>query len=232
MNGGDSKQRKQDEDRKRNKANAKLRKKAAEEERNALFGEALMAVKTKKSTDQSTGRVEAKGRDGDGDEKKKSGTSRAMKMMYQMDAQEMEDQFKNDPNYVRTIEDEIETQRQDMFNTQKASGKKGTPITETTFNAWLEAKQKKKAAAAKKKVEAEMRKKAGGKGLSVLSGRDLYTYNKALFVDDEAATDANEFKGEGATNDVDAIAENVQSDLFLDGNDDDLDDLDEDEIGL
>ena len=124
------------------------------------------------------------------------------------------------PNYVRTIEDEIEKQRQDMFDKLKKSGKKGTPITESTFNAWLEAKRKKRAAEAKKKVEAEMRKKAGGKGLSVLSGRDLYTYNKDLFVDDEAAADVNDAN-------VSDIAEKVQSDLFLDGNDDDLDDLDD-----
>lgn len=49
MNTGDPKQRKADEARKAAKANAKLRKKAEEAERNALFGEALMAVSKKKS---------------------------------------------------------------------------------------------------------------------------------------------------------------------------------------
>lgn len=78
MNSGDPKQRKMDEDRKRKKAEHKARKKAMEEERNALFGEALMAVQ-KKSTNKKAGQVEAKGRDHD-DDNKKAGTSRAMKM--------------------------------------------------------------------------------------------------------------------------------------------------------
>merc|ERR1712154_400672 len=110
---------------------------------------------------------EAKGRDADDDDKKKSGTSRAMKMMYQMDAKEMEEKLKEDPNYVMTVEDEIERERQLMFQKLKAQGKKPTPMTESTFNAWLAAKRKKRAAAAKKLVEAEMKKKKGGKGLSV-----------------------------------------------------------------
>lgn len=239
MNTGDPKQRKQEEARKAAKANAKLRKKAEEAERNALFGEALLAVSKKKTTDKSSGKIEAKGRDGDDDDKKKSGTSRAMKMMYQMDAKEMEEKLKEDPNYVMTVEDEIEQQRQQMFKKLKAAGKKPTPITESTFNAWLEAKRKRKAEAAKKLVEAEMKKKKGGKGLSVLSGRDLYSYNQNLFVDDEAATDNTDFVAGAATGlengkdvstsaDVEAVAENVQKDLFLGDDDDDLDDLDDD----
>lgn len=76
---GDPKTRKAEEQRKKLKADAKARKKAQEDERNALFGEALMAVKKKSSTSKKDGKVEAKGRDGD-DDAKKSGTSRAMKM--------------------------------------------------------------------------------------------------------------------------------------------------------
>ena len=34
-------------------------------------------------------------------------------------------------------------------------------------------------------VEAELRKKKGGKGLSILSGKELFAYNQELFVDDE-----------------------------------------------
>jgi len=225
MNSGDPKQRKLDEARKAAKKNQKLRKKAEDDERNALFGEALMAVSKKKSMDKTSGKVEAIGRDGDEDEKKKSGTSRAMKMMYQMDAQEMEEKLKEDPNYVMTIEDEIEQQRQQMFSKLKAEGKKPTPVTESTFNAWLEAKRKKRADEARKLVEAEMRKKKGGKGLSILSGRDLYVYNQSLFVDDENATDIDLSKRNDL--EVEAAAELVQSDLFL-GDDDDLDDLEDD----
>lgn len=151
-----------------------------------------------------------------------------MKMMYQMDAKEMEERLKEDPNYVMTIEDEIEHQRQQMFAKLKAQGKKPTPVTESTFNAWLEAKRKKRADEARKLVEAEMKKKKGGKGLSVLSGRDLYVYNQSLFVDDEDAADIDlTNKRDGDAADVEAVAEKVESDLFL-GDDDDLDDLDDD----
>jgi hypothetical protein len=79
MNSGDPKERKLQDDRKRQKANAKARKKAMEDERNALFGEALMAVK-KKETVQTKGIIESKGRDHDDGSNKKQGQSRAMKM--------------------------------------------------------------------------------------------------------------------------------------------------------
>jgi DNA polymerase III alpha subunit len=79
MNSGDPKERKLMEDRKRQKANAKARKKAMEEERNALFGEALMAVKKKTST-STKGLAESKGRDHEDGKAKKPGQSRAMKM--------------------------------------------------------------------------------------------------------------------------------------------------------
>lgn len=227
-NSGDPKQRKLEEDRKRMKAANKLRKKAMEEERNALFGEALMAVQKKKSTNKKDGKVEAKGRD-HGDEDKKGGTSRAMKMMYQMDAKEMEQRLKEDPNYVPTLEDKIESERQAKIAELKKSGK-GTPVTEESFRAWQERKRKAKADAARKLVEAELKKKKGGKGLGVLSGRDLYEYKKELFVDDEGAVDnvesIPEENGDAA---VEKVAEKVQSDLFLEGDDDDLDDLDDDE---
>jgi hypothetical protein len=95
MNTGDRKQRQLEEQRKKQKAEAKLRKKAMKDEQNALFGEALLAIGKKgKQTNMKDGKLEAKGRDHDDDNKK--GTSRAMKMMYQMDAKEMEDRLKED----------------------------------------------------------------------------------------------------------------------------------------
>lgn len=100
FNSGDPRQRKQDEARKKAKADAKARKKAAKDEQDALFGEALLAVKSKKSTSQKDGKVEAKGRDGN-DETNKKSTSRAMKMMFQMDAQEMEEKLKEDVSQLR-----------------------------------------------------------------------------------------------------------------------------------
>ena len=232
------------------KTNAKLKKKAAKAEQDALFGEALMAVKTKTSTSGKAGAVEAKGRDHD-DKEEKSGTSRAMKMMFQMDAQEMEEKLKEDPNYVPTLEDEIESQRQAMVESLKKSGKKGTPVTPETFKVWQDKKRKRRVEEIKKKVDVELRKKKGGKGLAVLSGRDLYEYKRELFVDRDTTEDGiSEVDGIAEANSskrlsddlgdlsegkakmpvgttVDAVAEKIDSDLFLVGDDEDLDDLDD-----
>jgi len=227
LNSGDPKERKKQELMKQKKAQAKVLRKAAEQEREALFGEALLAV-SKKTSVKKKGENDAIGRDG-GDEGSKKTVSRAMKLMYQMDAQELEDRFKDDPDYVRSIEDEIESQRQAKMEALRLSGKKGTPVTEETLKIWQEKKRKRKAEEAKKLVEAEMRKKKGGKGLSVLSGRALYDYNKKLFVDDANADEKIDYERVGANeiDDVEKIAANVETDLFLNEDDDDLDDLDE-----
>lgn len=223
MNAGtDARTRQQEDQKKQEKLARKALKKAQKAEQEALFGEALMAVSKKGSKfAKNQGKVEAKGRDHDSDEKK-GGTSRAMKMMYQMDAKEMEDRLKEDPNYVPTLEDQVEAQRQAKLNELKASGKKGTPVTAETFKAWQERKIKRKREHIKKKVDAEMKKKKGGKGLSILSGRELYNYKKDLFRDQDTE--------DGAVVDiveVNEVSEKIDKDLFLDC-DDDLDDLDED----
>jgi len=112
-------------------------------------------------------------------------------------------------------------------------GKKGTPVTGATFKAWQERKRKRKEAAAKKLVETEMKKKKGGKGLSVLSGRELYNYKKALFKDQDPEggnvmdmSHADEGEEKKTSENVGVLAVKVEEDLFLDGDDDDLDDLD------
>lgn len=241
--GGDPKMRKLEEQRKKAKAEAKARKKALQDERDALFGEALLAVKKKTST-KTKAENSAKGRDHD-DGEKKGGTSRAMKMMFQMDAKEMEEALTSDPNYVRTIEDEVELQRQRKLAELKAKNIKGTPITEETFKKWQQEKQRKKQEAARKLVEKELKKKKGGKGLSILSGKDLFHYKRDLFKDDEenggndekvAASDVTSTTeatngAETSADSLEKVAEKVQSDLFLeddDIDDDDLDDLDDD----
>lgn len=75
----------------------------------------------------------------------------------------------------------------------------------------------------------ELKKKKGGKGLSVLSGRDLFEYKRDLFKDDDDANDVDVglLSDEVVEGEILEVAEKVQSDLFLDGNDGDLDDLDE-----
>ena len=95
MNSGDPKMRKLEEQRAKAKAERKAKAKAAKAEQEALFGEALMAVSKKKTLNQKEGKAEAQGRDGN-DEGNKKNTSRAMKMMYQMDAQEMEEKLRED----------------------------------------------------------------------------------------------------------------------------------------
>lgn len=82
-----------------------------------------------------------------------------------------------------TLEQVIELQRAKM----RSEGAAGTPVTEASLAAWKERRAEKRRLEAKALVEAEMRKKKGGKGLSVLSGKQLYEYNKALFVDDDEA---------------------------------------------
>lgn len=238
--GTDAQSRAKDQRVKQEKLARKALKKAKDAEQAALFGEALMAVSKKgPKFGKNEGKIEAKGRDHDTDDKK-GGTSRAMKMMFQMDAQEMEDRLKEDPNYVPTLEDRVEAERQKKLKELKASGKKGTPVTEETFKAWQERKRKRKDAEVQKKVATEMRKKKGGKGLSVLSGRELYNYKKDLFQDQEAdegdnVVDTSRKEEEKSSKDgtttaavgVDSVAEKVEKDLFLDG-DDDLDDLEDD----
>jgi len=151
---------------------------------------------------------------------------------------------------VPTLEDEIELQRSQLLADLKAQGKTGTPVTPETFAVWQDRKRKARAEAARKRVEAEFKKKKGGKGLSILSGRDLYEYKKELFADQEDDVEA----AEGPTGmsrqsstvsdsnhggakqpaaavsavNVEQVAEKVQSDLFLEGDDDDLDDIEDD----
>jgi hypothetical protein len=103
LNSGDPKTRKLEEQRRQAKAEAKNRKKALKDEQEALFGEALLAVSKKSAIDSKEGKVEAAGRDANDDNTKKS-TSRAMKMMFQMDAQEMSDKLREDVRCTLDVE--------------------------------------------------------------------------------------------------------------------------------
>jgi DRG Family Regulatory Proteins, Tma46 len=227
MNSGDPRLRKQEEDRRRAKVAQKEQKKAAKAEQDALFGEALLAVQKKSaSTSNTAGKIEAKGRDGDDDGGgNKKTTSRAMKLMYQMDAKEMDERLREDPNYVPTMEDEIELQRSGLRDEYAKLGKTGTPVTPESFALWQEKKRHRRAVEMKKRVEAELKKKKGGKGLSVLSGRDLYEYKRELFNKDGDDDDEDIMEQEEEQQ-IEQIAAAVkEADLFLEGDDEDLDDL-------
>jgi hypothetical protein len=70
-------------------------------------------------------------------------------------------------------------------------------VTLESFKAWKAAKQKKKEADLEQKRKDEA-KKTGGRGLGVMSGRDLFKYDPTLFVDDADAVDDKEYEIEGA----------------------------------
>lgn len=235
-NSGDPRQRKLDEQRKMAKAASKARKTELKKEQDNLFSEALLAVQGKTKNAASKSNVEAKGRDAAEAENKSSGTSGAMKLMYQMDAKEAVAKLKEDPFYVATLEDELEEKRQAKLEELEKSGKKGTPITEETFKVWLANKKQKRAVEARKAVEAEFKKKKGGKGLSVLSGRDLYLYNESLFKDfDDEVEDVNtntddaDHKAAPSSKEAVVVNEKLNENLFLQEEDDDLDDISDDE---
>lgn len=147
----------------------------------------------------------------------------------------------------RSLEEIIEERRRALTGP-------GTPITEETFQAWKKKKEEERLSKVESDRSAEA-KKSGGKALHVMSGRDLFTYDASLFVDDEEAAGADEYdereerlaseseKEEDDDDDDEADAEAkpepsssaaagsgdvaINKDLFLQGGDDDLDDLDD-----
>eukprot|EP00933_Yihiella_yeosuensis_P003811 TRINITY_DN10713_c0_g1_i1.p1 TRINITY_DN10713_c0_g1~~TRINITY_DN10713_c0_g1_i1.p1 ORF type:complete len:361 (-),score=143.62 TRINITY_DN10713_c0_g1_i1:168-1250(-) len=139
----------------------------------------------------------------------------------------------------------------------------GTPVTEESFQAWkIKKEEERLAKVEEERLEKEKSSKKGGdksKTLIGMSGRDLFTYDASLFVDDEGAVgadlydereeveddDENEIKGVAAAlRDSDAEDSEPEGDsgargsdeagaidksLFLEGGEDDLDDLDDDD---
>lgn len=113
--GGTRRERLLEEQRQQQKAALKAIRKAEKDEQDALFGAALLSIKKKTTTNTKEGKNEAKGRDADDDNAKK-GTSRAMKMMFQMDAKEMEAKLKEDVSGKTRTRDcvEISAVEEDM----------------------------------------------------------------------------------------------------------------------
>lgn len=150
----------------------------------------------------------------------------------------------------RTLEEILEEKRKMLTGP-------GTPINEETFKAWKLKKEQERLAKVEE-LRASTAKKTGGKVQHAgMSGRDLFTYDASLFVDDEEAVDANEYEeredrlasesededdnppakaaaAEPAAGSREAPAAAdvaINKDLFLQGEDDldDLDDLDDDD---
>eukprot|EP00922_Rhytidocystis_sp_ex-Travisia-forbesii_P037777 GHVS01056274.1.p1 GENE.GHVS01056274.1~~GHVS01056274.1.p1 ORF type:complete len:352 (+),score=81.03 GHVS01056274.1:714-1769(+) len=86
------------------------------------------------------------------------------------------------------LEDKIERMRQEL-----PAG--GIPVTLETFTAWREQKETDRMAALEETRQAEARR-TGGRGLHVLTGRDLFAYDPSLFVDDDAAADEDDYNEE------------------------------------
>ena len=175
------------------KKDAKAAKLLEEEELRQLLGEGLMGQEGKKKTDKAAA-AEALGltevseevqalldefssdsEDSDVERKEKRTT------IYLSSDDEVEGGEK--VFREKTIEDMIEEQRRKLAE----SGAPGTPITESSFAEWKKRKEERKKKEAEERVKAEQTKKKGGKGLSVLSGKELFSFDASLFKDDDAA---------------------------------------------
>jgi len=88
----------------------------------------------------------------------------------------------------KTLEDMIEEQRARLA----AQGKVGTPVTAETFAIWRAGKLAKRQAEAEARMKELSKKKGSQKGLSALSGKELFNYNSSLFIDDDGAVDQEE----------------------------------------
>jgi len=86
----------------------------------------------------------------------------------------------------RPIEEIIEERR-------KALPPGGTPVTLQSFQAWKEKREAERLAQVEQNRQVEA-KKTGGKALTGLSGRDLFTYDASLFVDDDGAASEGEYE--------------------------------------
>lgn len=107
----------------------------------------------------------------------------------------------------------------------------GTPVTKDTFMAWKEKKEAERLAEVEANRQDKIKKDGGGKGLVGMSGRDLFSYDASLFVDDDGAASDYDEREEDPNDDDDddhgqtrgVAAELAEED---DGEEDDDDDED------
>mmetsp|Transcript_22119 Transcript_22119/g.50611 ORF Transcript_22119/g.50611 Transcript_22119/m.50611 type:complete len:375 (+) Transcript_22119:133-1257(+) len=118
----------------------------------------------------------------------------------------------------RPIEEIIEERR-------RALPPGGTPVTLESFQAWKEKRNADRLAQVEQERQ-ELAKKTGGKGLAAMSGRDLFTYDASLFVDDEDAADAGAYddREERQSSDEEASADDSDSDEEEDDEEDEEED--------
>lgn len=87
-----------------------------------------------------------------------------------------------DEDEEETLEEKIDAQRKNLDLS------KCTPLTLELFKKWKADKEVRRLAEVQVKRDAA-EKKAAGSGIGVMSGRDLFTFDPSLFVDDEEADD-------------------------------------------
>eukprot|EP00929_Paragymnodinium_shiwhaense_P009104 TRINITY_DN113151_c0_g1_i1.p1 TRINITY_DN113151_c0_g1~~TRINITY_DN113151_c0_g1_i1.p1 ORF type:complete len:367 (-),score=142.62 TRINITY_DN113151_c0_g1_i1:83-1183(-) len=85
----------------------------------------------------------------------------------------------------RPIEEIIEERR-------RALPPGGTPVTEESFKAWKERREMMRLAQVEEAAKAAKAK--GQKATSAMSGRDLFTFDASLFVDEDGAISENEYE--------------------------------------
>jgi len=117
---------------------------------------------------------------------------------------EREAELKNKKSEI-SIEEIIEQQR------AKLGADGGTPVTAESLAKWKADKAKRKADEIEKKRK-ESAKKSGGRGLNVLSGRALFTYDPTLFQDDDSADPSADYPQD---DDVDEAAQKIDEKLYV-----------------
>eukprot|EP00457_Paulinella_chromatophora_P009346 gb/GEZN01009409.1/.p1 GENE.gb/GEZN01009409.1/~~gb/GEZN01009409.1/.p1 ORF type:complete len:396 (-),score=113.70 gb/GEZN01009409.1/:92-1279(-) len=97
------------------------------------------------------------------------------------------DQVDDVETEVEILEEKIDAARA-LLDLQKC-----TPLTMERFQAWKAEKAKKREADVIEKVNQEKKNKSKGPGFTTLSGRDLFTYDPSVFVDDISAGGAEDY---------------------------------------
>jgi len=194
------------------KKQAKMVRIAQEQELKALFSEAL-SINVKKS-DLKKKKDAASSGGGGGGASKGGGPSDHYDDAWAEAELAKVSKDDTDATALR-LDQRIEQQREDM----RKKGVKGTPVTAESFAAWKKRKAERLRAENEAALRAEQLKKKGGKGLSVLSGKDLFAIDASLFVDDaEATEDTGYERREEEDHDDDQVRD--------DGDDDHHDDAD------
>eukprot|EP00931_Biecheleriopsis_adriatica_P085824 TRINITY_DN60612_c0_g1_i1.p1 TRINITY_DN60612_c0_g1~~TRINITY_DN60612_c0_g1_i1.p1 ORF type:complete len:369 (+),score=135.58 TRINITY_DN60612_c0_g1_i1:56-1162(+) len=129
----------------------------------------------------------------------------------------------------RPIEEIIEEKR-------RALPPGGTPVTLETFKAWKEKREAERLAKVEEERQEKVKKSGGGKGLVGMSGKDLFTYDASLFVDDEGAVSADEYdeREEDPPEDEDendGKTRGIAADLASEGGDEDAEADDDENAG-